>query len=59
MIVEEVLKEELNKKIILELGTGSGNISISIKKENPEVIVYATDISINALLIAKNAKLTK
>ena len=60
LIVEEVLKEELNKKIILELGTGSGNISISIKKENPEVIVYATDISITALLIAKkNAKLNK
>ena len=53
MIVEEVLKEGLNKKIILELGTGAGNISISIKKENPEVRVYATDISINALLIAK------
>ena len=58
LIVEEVLKEGLNKKIILELGTGSGNISISIKKENPEVRVYATDISINALLIAKkNARL--
>ena len=59
LIVEEVLKEGLNKKIILELGTGSGNISISIKKENPEVRVYATDISINDLLIAKKkARLT-
>ena len=53
LIVEEVLKEGLNKKIILELGTGSGNISISIKKENPGVIIYATDISMGALMTAK------
>ena len=60
LIVEEVLKEELNKKIILELGTGSGNISISIKKENPGVIIYATDISMGALMTAKkNAKFNK
>ena len=33
LIVEEVLKEGLNKKIILELGTGSGNILFQLKRK--------------------------
>ena len=60
LIVEEVLKQNLTNKKILELGTGSGNISISIMKENPNVKIYATDKSIKALLVAKNnSKLNK
>ena len=60
LIIEEVLKEDLINKTILELGTGSGNISISIMKERPEVKIYATDKSINALLVAKkNSELNK
>ena len=41
---------------ILDIGTGSGCIAITIKKELPESNVYATDISEKALKIAqKNA----
>lgn len=42
--------------IILDVGTGSGCIAVTIKKELPESEVYATDISKKALIIAqKNA----
>lgn len=43
--------------IILDVGTGSGCIAVTIKKELPNAEVYATDISEKALKIAqKNAQ---
>ncbi|HKL39772.1 MAG TPA: peptide chain release factor N(5)-glutamine methyltransferase [Cryomorphaceae bacterium] len=43
---------------ILDLGTGSGCVAISLKKEIPHANVYAVDKSIGALNLAKaNAKL--
>jgi len=54
LIVEAVCNsgEEIGK--ILELGTGSGAIAISLAKYNPDWHIIATDISMQALLIAKD-----
>ncbi len=42
---------------LLDLGTGSGNIAISIAKNNKKIKVFATDVSLEALEIAReNAK---
>ena len=55
ILVEEVLKiaKNENKKEILELCTGSGIISISLTKYFEEAKIIATDISDEALNIAK------
>ncbi len=48
-------KESLKRKItVLELGTGSGAIAVSLAKANPDVLFFATDISLKAALVAKN-----
>lgn len=60
----ELLVEQILERLpidscatILELGTGSGAISLAIAKNRPNTIITATDISIPALDIAKaNAK---
>ncbi len=64
ILVETVIKElsalsyKLSALKILDLGTGSGNIAISLAKFLPQAEIYATDISNNALEIAKiNARL--
>lgn len=62
LMVEWVLEhfpQQTNIKIA-DLGTGSGAIALAIAKEKPEWQVIATDISENALLIArKNAQQLK
>lgn len=58
-LIEEVKKRvselfELNKPIqIADIGTGSGAIAVTIKNEIPHAKVTATDISTDALSVAK------
>ncbi len=60
LIIEETLKylpKEKSKKI-LDVGTGSGCIIVSLLKERPKCSATAIDISKNAINVAKtNAKL--
>ncbi|MBD1153661.1 peptide chain release factor N(5)-glutamine methyltransferase [Pelagibacterales bacterium SAG-MED23] len=60
LIIEETLKylPKDNSKKILDIGTGSGCIIVSLLKERPKCIATAIDISRNAINVAKtNAKL--
>jgi release factor glutamine methyltransferase len=58
VMVEEVIKtikeQEMESGQILDIGTGSGCIAISLKKVFPDLRVLATDISEKALKSAQN-----
>ena len=59
LLVELSLESITNKKFprVLELGTGSGAIAISIARDREDCTIIATDISREALKVAtKNAK---
>ena len=57
LLVDIIINMKLNPKHILELGTGSGAISIALMKNFPEAKCIATDINRNSLELAKrNAK---
>jgi release factor glutamine methyltransferase len=57
-LTELIIKETVAKGLtILDVGTGSGCIPITLKKQMPDVIVSACDISEDALMLAQeNAK---
>jgi release factor glutamine methyltransferase len=56
-LVDWVLKQRLSPgSALVDLGTGSGCIAIGLKKYQPDLQVFATDISLTALEMArKNA----
>lgn len=58
LLVDEIIK--LNPQTLLDIGTGSGCIAISVAKNLPNIKILATDISKKALEVAKkNAKFHK
>jgi release factor glutamine methyltransferase len=60
LLVELAIKNCSRDTKLLELGTGSGAIAISISKECPWVSITATDISFKAIQVAqKNAAANK
>ena len=57
LIVEKVITSAVSGASILELGTGTGCVAISIALERPDLRICASEISLEALNIAKkNAK---
>ncbi|HEX5003100.1 MAG TPA: peptide chain release factor N(5)-glutamine methyltransferase [Bacteroidia bacterium] len=52
-LVELIASREQNPGIILDIGTGSGCISLALQKRFPATAVFGTDISDRALEIAK------
>ncbi|ADY51479.1 protein-(glutamine-N5) methyltransferase, release factor-specific [Pseudopedobacter saltans DSM 12145] len=53
-LVHEIVKYHKHQNVsVLDIGTGSACISVSIKKGIPEAIVYAIDVSREALTVAK------
>ena len=53
LLVEKVLELPKSKLSLIDLGTGSGCIAISIARERPNFEIFASDISNDALKVAK------
>src|SRR5690606_24646589 len=56
-IIDHYRKQSLKSAHIFDIGTGSGCIALALKKQLPDAIISATDISTETLDLArKNAK---
>ncbi|MDF1672319.1 MAG: peptide chain release factor N(5)-glutamine methyltransferase [Vicingaceae bacterium] len=53
-LVDLILRENTDDLTVLDIGTGSGCIPISLKKNKPTLKVLACEISTDALVIAEN-----
>ncbi len=53
LVVEKAIEAARHKGRVLELGTGSGAISIALAKERPDLSIVATDASFKALEVAQ------
>lgn len=53
LLIQEVLKQNFRAPRILDIGTGSGCIAITLKLEIPNSKIVALDVSENALTVAK------
>lgn len=57
MLIETVWPQLKPSALVCDIGTGSGNIAITLKQLQPNATIIATDISSKALSVAKqNAK---
>ncbi len=60
LLVQEVINQKVKSPTILDIGTGSGCIAVSLALEIPDSKVFAVDVSEQALAVAKeNAQLLK
>ena len=46
--------EDLREPIVVDVGTGTGAVALAIKHERPDAVVYATDASEEAVVLARH-----
>jgi release factor glutamine methyltransferase len=57
ILVETAIQRAPQNARVIDIGTGSGCIAISIERERPDVRVFAADVSIGALAVANRNRL--
>lgn len=53
LVINDCKKNHLSSPVILDIGTGSGCIPAALKKNIPDSVVMATDVSEASLVVAK------